>query len=102
VVYNSDMGRYAFSIWPVVSFTPWFRCFDGDRVIISMMNRMMANLTCLRGHLGRSGILESPICVCSRDYETVDHVLWGCERFDAASLNGLEVITDTEWEHQSS
>jgi hypothetical protein len=26
------MERYAYSIWPVVSFMPWFRRFDGDRV----------------------------------------------------------------------
>jgi hypothetical protein len=76
---GSDMGRYAYSIWPVVSFMPWLRRFDGDRVIISMINRMMTNHPCLRSHLGRIGIVESPMCVCSRDYETVDHVLWGCE-----------------------
>jgi hypothetical protein len=25
-----DMGRYACSIWPVVSFLLWFKRFDGD------------------------------------------------------------------------
>jgi hypothetical protein len=68
------MGRYAYSIWPVVSFMPWFRRFDGDRVIISMINGMMEN-HCLRSHLGRIGIVESPMCVCSRDYATMDHAL---------------------------
>jgi hypothetical protein len=72
---SSDMGRYAYSIWPVVSFMPWFRYFDGDQVIISMMNRMIANHLCLRSHLGRIGIVESPMCVCSWDYQTGDHVL---------------------------
>jgi hypothetical protein len=76
------MGRCGYSIWPVVSFMLWFSRFDGDRVIISMINRMMANYSCLRSHLGRIGIVESPMCVCSREYERVDHVLWGCERFD--------------------
>jgi hypothetical protein len=78
---GSDMRKYVYSIWPVVSFMPCFRPLDGDRVIISMINRIMANHSCLT----RIGIVESPICVCfcSRDYETVDHVLWGCERFDA-------------------
>jgi hypothetical protein len=36
---GSDMGRYAYSIWPVVSFMPWFKCFDSDRVIKSMITR---------------------------------------------------------------
>jgi hypothetical protein len=53
----------AYSIWPVVSFKPWFRRFDGDQVIISMINRMMATHACLRSHLGRSGIVESLMCI---------------------------------------
>jgi hypothetical protein len=65
---SQDMGRYAYSIWPVVSFMPWFGRFDGDRGIISMINRIHL---CLRSHLGRIGIVESRMCVCSRDYETV-------------------------------
>jgi hypothetical protein len=72
---SSDMRRYNCSILPVVSIMPWFRRFDGDRVMISMINRMMANHSCLRSHLGRIGIMESPTYVCSRDHETVDHVL---------------------------
>jgi hypothetical protein len=28
---GNDMGKYAYSIWPVVSFMPWVRRFDGDR-----------------------------------------------------------------------
>jgi hypothetical protein len=65
------MGRYAYSIWPVVSFMPWLRRFDGDRDIISMINRMMANHSCLRSHLGRINNVESPMCVYSWDYETL-------------------------------
>jgi hypothetical protein len=48
---SSDMGRYAYSIWPVVSLMPWFRRFDGDRVMISMINRMIANHSCLGSHV---------------------------------------------------
>jgi hypothetical protein len=93
------MGRYAYFIWPVVSIMPWFRRFDGDRVIISMINRMMPNHSCLRSHLGRISIVESPLCVCSRDYEAVDHVLWGCERLDAEMLQlWMDLkLTDTDF-----
>jgi hypothetical protein len=57
---------------------PWFRRFYGDRVIISMKNRMTVNHSCLRSHLGRIDIVESPMCVSSWDYETIDQVLWHC------------------------
>jgi hypothetical protein len=94
---GSDMGRYAYSIWPVVSFLLWFKRFDGDRVIISTINRMMANHSCLRSYLGRNGIMESPMCACLRDYETIDHVLWGCERFAAKRPQlWMDLSTDTE------
>jgi hypothetical protein len=96
---GSDMEIHAYSIWPVVSFMPCFRRFDGNQVIISMVNRMMENHSCLRNHLGRIGIVESPMCVYSRDYETVDHLLWGWERFDAERPQlWMDLrLTDTEW-----
>jgi hypothetical protein len=36
-----------------------------------------------RSHLSRFGIVEGAMCVCLKDYETVDHLLWYCERFEA-------------------
>jgi hypothetical protein len=92
---GSDLERYAYFIWPMVSFMPWFRHFNGNRVILSMMKRMMTNYSCLRSHLGRIGIEEN---LCSRGYETVDHVLWGCDRFDAEKLQlGIDLrLPDTE------
>jgi hypothetical protein len=64
-----------------------------------MINWMMENHSCLRSHLGRVGIVESPTCVCSRDYETIDHVLWGCERFGAERAQLWMDLrwNDTEW-----
>jgi hypothetical protein len=40
-----------------------------------------------------------PVCVCVRDNETTDHVLWGCKRFDAERPQLLMNFraTDTEW-----
>jgi hypothetical protein len=83
----------AYSIWPVVS------CLDGDRVIISIIKRMMASHSCLKSHLGWIGIVESPMCIWSQNYETVNHVLWGCERFDAErpQLQMDLRLTDIEW-----
>jgi hypothetical protein len=73
---------------PIVSFISWFRRFDGDRVIISIINKTMANHSFFGSHMGWIGIVESPMCACLRDYETVDHILWGWERFDAERLTG--------------
>jgi hypothetical protein len=35
----------------------------------------------IRSHLGIFRIVEDPMCVCAGDYETVDHLIWRCERF---------------------
>jgi hypothetical protein len=32
-------------------------------------------------HLDRFGIVEDPMCVCLKDYETMGHLTWHCERF---------------------
>jgi hypothetical protein len=39
------------------------------------------------------------MCVSLQDYETIDHVLWGGERFDAERPQLLMDFrsTDTEW-----
>jgi hypothetical protein len=52
-----------------------------------------------RSHLGRIGIVESPVYVFLPDYEIIDHVLWGCERFDAERPQFWMDLrsTDTEW-----
>jgi hypothetical protein len=34
-------------------------------------------------HLRRIGILEIQLCECGEDYETMDHMLWRCGRFQA-------------------
>jgi hypothetical protein len=36
-----------------------------------------------RSHLSRFGIFEEAMCVCLGDYETVDHLIWQCGRFEA-------------------
>jgi hypothetical protein len=39
-------------------------------------------------------IVESPMCVYSRDYETIEHLMWGTERFgDEKSQLWIEQLT---------
>jgi hypothetical protein len=47
---------------------------------VTSMNMMMSNHSCLRSHLGRINIVKNLLCVCLRDYETIDHVMWNCGR----------------------
>jgi hypothetical protein len=35
----------------------------------------------VRSHLGRFRIVKDLMCVCADVYETVDHLIWHCERF---------------------
>jgi hypothetical protein len=39
------------------------------------------------------------MCVCSWEYETKEHILWGCERFDPEKPPFWMDLrsTDTEW-----
>jgi uncharacterized protein (UPF0335 family) len=32
--------------------------------------------------LSRFGIVEEAMCVCLQDFETVDQLIWHCERFE--------------------
>jgi hypothetical protein len=41
----------------------------------------MSGHSSFRSHLDRFRIVEDPMCVCLKEYETVDHLIWHCERF---------------------
>lgn len=88
---SGDMGRFCFSIFPTVSLKPWFLKFKAERHVITKINRMISNHTCLQTHLNRIGIVENPICECGEDYDTLDHILWTCERF---SEERVQLIND--------
>jgi hypothetical protein len=77
------MGRCIYSILLSVSLVPWFRRFDSSRCVVTSINRMMSNHSCLRSNLGRIDIVENLLCICLRDNETIDHVMWSCERYDS-------------------
>jgi hypothetical protein len=74
------MGRYTYAILPSVSLVPWFRRFNSNQCVITSINRMMSNHSCLRIHFGRINIVENLLCVCLGDFETIYHVMWICER----------------------
>lgn len=75
-----ELGRYFFSIRPAVQRHPWYVIFSGqlERPAIRMANRLAANHYCLKSHLNRIAILESPICERCGGYETADHIFFIC------------------------
>jgi ribonuclease HI len=78
---QSDMGRYTYSVFPTIPRKPWFTKLEAERRVITAINRMISNHTCLNTHLYRIGIKDSQLCPCNEDYETLDHVMWACVRF---------------------
>jgi hypothetical protein len=45
------------------------------------MSRVLFEHCSVRSNLGRFRIDEYLMCVCAGDNETVDHLIWHCERF---------------------
>jgi hypothetical protein len=54
----------------------------------------------IRAHLDRFRIVGDPICVCMMNYETVDHIIWECSRFEVERrqlLLGLAAVNVVEF-----
>jgi hypothetical protein len=75
---TGDTGRFAHSIWPLVSVKPWFDGQAEERSFVITTSRVMSGHCSIRAHLERFRIVGDPICVCIMNYETVDHI---CHRF---------------------
>jgi hypothetical protein len=45
---GSAMGRCIYSVLLSVSLVPWFRRFDSSRCVVTSINRMMSNHSCLK------------------------------------------------------
>jgi hypothetical protein len=52
-----------------------------ERGTITTISRIMSVHCCVRAHLNRFKIVDETMCVCLEDYETVDHIIWKCPRF---------------------
>jgi ribonuclease HI len=78
---TGDKGRLCYSIFPKVKWKPWSCKIDRSRRFIVSISRMASNHYCLNSHLQRIKIKDSALCVCGQNYETVDHIVWNCDRF---------------------
>jgi hypothetical protein len=77
----ADTGRFANSIPPRVSLRPWFEGLKEERSLFTSVSRIMSGHSSSWSPLDRFGIVEDPMCVCLKDNETVDYLIWHCERF---------------------
>jgi hypothetical protein len=77
----ADTGRIAYFILSKVSLCPWFEGQNEEKSFITSVSRIMSGHSSFRSHLDGFQIVEDPKCVCLKDYETVDHLIWHCEMF---------------------
>jgi hypothetical protein len=81
---NSDTRRMAHSIFPNIATKPWFNEIQEERGV----------KLAVRSHLNRFQIVDDPLCECQHNYETVDHILWECSRYDRESVvSGLSQLS---------
>jgi hypothetical protein len=73
-----DTGRFAHSTFPDVTLRPWF---EGKKEERSFVKGFIWTLLCSIASRYRFRIVEDLMCVCADNYETVDLLIWHCERF---------------------
>lgn len=74
-------GTSYFSKFFTANRKPWFDSFEGNRRVISSINRMRSGHSSLRDSLFRFRIVDSPLCLTCNTKETPNHVFWICPRF---------------------
>jgi hypothetical protein len=67
---------FCHSIFPDVT----LRGQNEERRFVCTVSRVLSGHCSVRSHLGRFRIVEDLMCVCAGVYETVDHLIWHCER----------------------
>jgi hypothetical protein len=60
-----------------VTLRSWFEGQKEERKFLYTESRVLS----VHSHLGEFRIVEDLMCACTGDYETVDHLIWHCERF---------------------
>jgi hypothetical protein len=89
----ADTGRFVHFILPKVFPRPWFDGQGEDRKFLSTVSRIMSDRCTARSHLSRFRIVEGAICLWLMNYETVDHFLWYCKRFETERRRLTDAFT---------
>jgi hypothetical protein len=79
---SADTGRFAHSIFPDVTLRHWGPK-GGEKVCLHCVESFIWTLLCSIASWKISNCWKSDVCVCvcAGDYETVNHLIWHCERF---------------------
>jgi hypothetical protein len=59
----------------------------------------MSGHSSVRSHLDGFGIVEDLISVCLKDLETVDHLIWHCERFGSERHRLINALCELDVLH---
>jgi hypothetical protein len=95
----ADTGRFAHFILPRVSLRPWFEGQKEERSFFTSVSKIMSGNSSVRSHLDRFRIVEEPMCVCLKDYETVDFLIWHCERFGSERHRLIDAMSELDVLH---
>jgi hypothetical protein len=91
----ADTSRFAHSIHG-----PWFEGHKEERSIVTLsVSRIMSGHSSVRSHLDRFRIVENPMWVCLKDYETMDHLIWHCERFGSERHRLIDAMSEMDVLH---
>jgi hypothetical protein len=93
---TAETGRFAHSIIPKVANKAWFEEHEEERNFVCTFSRIISGHTATHAHLNRFQILESPLCVCLENYETIDHLIWDCSRFETERTRTIFKIHNIE------
>jgi hypothetical protein len=95
----ADAGRFAYSILPRVSLRLWFEGQKEKRSFVTSVSRIMSGHSSVRSHLDRFRNVEDPTCVCLINYETVDHLIWHCDRFGSERHRLIDALSELDVLH---
>ena len=72
---------------------PWYyNCRNESREFITTISRMRSNHFNLNESLHRKNYIDSPLCECNSDSETLDHVFWNCEKYAGPRSTLLKLL----------
>jgi hypothetical protein len=78
----ADTSRFAHSIFPNVTLRPWFRAKRRREVLFALRQGFYLDIALFDRIFVDFELLKIwCVCMCAGDYETVDHLIWHCERF---------------------
>lgn len=77
---KSEKGRYTYSIIPKINTMAWHKNSHFSRLDNIFWHRLLSNHTRSASSLNRFNNANNPICSCNKNYQTVNHIIFECER----------------------